>query len=90
MSIKKTPEHIKLDERHHVKEPLLEQLQGPGWDIIDLTDKQQKPSEILFYSNCTFDVLHQTFYRHPRDSIIRRQQESPTVRERPAERLSWP
>ena len=58
MSIKKAPEHIKLDERHHVKEPLLEQLQGPGWEIIDLTDKQQKPGDAFSSSNCTFDVLH--------------------------------
>jgi type I restriction enzyme R subunit len=35
----------KLDERNHVEKPLLDQLDGLGWDIIDLTDKKQKPSD---------------------------------------------
>ena len=42
MSTKETPGHIKLDERNHVEKPLLEQLHGLGWDIIDLTDEKQK------------------------------------------------
>ena len=42
---KKPPKHIKLDERNHVEKPLLEQLGGLGWDIIDLTDKNQKPGD---------------------------------------------
>ena len=41
----KTPKHIKLDERNHVELPLLEQLDGLGWDIIDLTDKKQLPAD---------------------------------------------
>ena len=41
----KTPKHIKLDERNHVEIPLLEQLEGLGWDIIDLTDKKQLPAD---------------------------------------------
>ncbi len=41
----KTPKHIKLDERNHVELPMLEQLNGLGWDIIDLTDKKQQPTE---------------------------------------------
>ena len=45
MSTKKTPKHIKLDERNHVEQPLLEQLHGLGWDIIDLTDENQKPGD---------------------------------------------
>ena len=45
MSTKKTPAHIKLDERNHVEKPLLDQLDGLGWEIIDLTDKQQKPGD---------------------------------------------
>ena len=45
MSIKKTPKHIKLDERNHVEKPLLEQLHGLGWEIIDLTDANQKPGD---------------------------------------------
>ena len=40
MSTDKTPRHIKLDERTHVEKPLLEQLAGLGWEIIDLDNKQ--------------------------------------------------
>jgi type I restriction enzyme R subunit len=36
----KTPPHIKLDERNHVEIPLLDQLDGLDWDIIDLDNKQ--------------------------------------------------
>ena len=39
MSTKK-PKHTKLDERNHVEKPLLEQLDGLGWEIIDLDNKQ--------------------------------------------------
>ena len=35
-----TPPHIKLDERNHVEKPLLDQLDGLGWEIIDLDNKQ--------------------------------------------------
>ena len=56
MSIKKTPKHIKLDERNHVEMPLLEQLHGLGWEIIDLTDKQQKPAD-TFRENFTEVVM---------------------------------
>ena len=38
--LSETPKHIKLDERNHVEKPLLDQLAGLGWEIIDLTDKQ--------------------------------------------------
>ncbi|MDM4015660.1 hypothetical protein [Roseiconus lacunae] len=41
----RTPKHIKLDERHHVELPLLKQLDGLGWDVIDLTDKKQTPAD---------------------------------------------
>jgi type I restriction enzyme R subunit len=34
------PAHIKLDERNHVEKPLLDQLDGLGWEIIDLDSKQ--------------------------------------------------
>ena len=44
-----TPKHIKLDERNHVEKPLLDQLDkakgGLGWDVIDLTDNKQQPSD---------------------------------------------
>jgi type I restriction enzyme, R subunit len=39
----RTPKHIKLDERNHVEIPLLEQLKGLGWEVIDVTDLQQAP-----------------------------------------------
>ncbi len=45
MSTKKTPKHIKLDERNHVEKPLLDQLRGLGWEIIDLTEKKQTPAD---------------------------------------------
>ncbi len=34
---------LRMDERNHVEKPLLEQLHGLGWEIIDLTDEKQKP-----------------------------------------------
>ena len=39
------PQHIKLDEREHVEKPLLDQLAGLGWEVIDLTDMKQTPAE---------------------------------------------
>ena len=36
MSRNKSLTHIKLDERNHVEKPLLDQLKGLGWEIIDL------------------------------------------------------
>ena len=35
------PQHIKLDERNHVEKPLLDQLSGLDWEVIDLTGKKQ-------------------------------------------------
>jgi len=35
----------KLDERNHVEKPLLDQLAGLGWEIIDLTDTKQQPGD---------------------------------------------
>lgn len=43
MTTKQTPQHIKLDERHHVEQPFLQQLAGLGWQILDLTDTKQTP-----------------------------------------------
>jgi len=40
MSIDKTSQHIRLDERNHVEKPLLDQLNGLDWEIIDLDNKQ--------------------------------------------------
>ena len=44
MTRDKTPPHIKLDERNHVEKPLLDQLAGLKWEIIEL-DSKQRPSE---------------------------------------------
>ncbi len=48
--------HLKLDERNHVEKPLLDQLDGLGWDIIDLTDKKQTPAD-TFRENFTEVVM---------------------------------
>jgi hypothetical protein len=32
--------HLRIDERNHVEKPLLKQLAGLDWDIIDLDGKQ--------------------------------------------------
>lgn len=45
MSTKEIPKHIKLDERNHVEKPLLEQLAGLDWEVIDLTDEKQDPKD---------------------------------------------
>ena len=42
--IYKTPPHIKIDEKHHVEEPFLEELDKLGWDIIRLS-QTQKPKD---------------------------------------------
>jgi len=39
--ISRTPSHIKLNERNHVEKPLLTQLAGLGWEVLDLENKQQ-------------------------------------------------
>jgi len=40
MTSHETSRHIKLDERNHVEKPLLYQLAGLDWEIIDLDNKQ--------------------------------------------------
>ena len=47
---------LRMDERNHVEKPLLEQLHGLGWEIIDLTDAQQKPGD-TFRENFTEVVM---------------------------------
>jgi type I restriction enzyme, R subunit len=41
MPSKQTSQAIKLDERNHVEKPLLDQLAGLGWEVLDLEMKQQ-------------------------------------------------
>ena len=38
---------LRMDERNHVEKPLLEQLRGPDWEIIDLKQKPDAPREWL-------------------------------------------
>src|SRR5882672_3705141 len=45
MSVVQIPKHIRIDERNHVEKPLLEQLSGLRWDVIDLTDRNQTPGD---------------------------------------------
>lgn len=44
MSNKDTAQQIRLDERNHVEKPLLDQLAGLEWEILDL-DGKQHPSD---------------------------------------------
>lgn len=44
MSTKDTLTQIRLDEIQHVEKPLLDQLAGLGWEIIDL-DAKQHPAD---------------------------------------------
>lgn len=46
MSDRETSPQIRLDERHHVEQPLLDQLAGLGWEVIDL-DQTQTPGQSL-------------------------------------------
>jgi len=41
MSVDQTPKHIRIDERIHVEKPLLDQLAGLGWEIIDFSESRQ-------------------------------------------------
>ena len=40
-----TAKQLRLDERNHVEKPLLDQLAGLGWRVIDLTDIKQTPAD---------------------------------------------
>ncbi|MDE0282894.1 MAG: HsdR family type I site-specific deoxyribonuclease [Gammaproteobacteria bacterium] len=42
--MEETPKQVRLDERNHVEKPMLDQLAGLGWEIIDLTDIKQIPA----------------------------------------------
>ena len=39
-----TVQPLRIDERNHVEKPLLDQLAGLGWDIVDL-DNKQRPAD---------------------------------------------
>jgi len=36
-----------IGEKHHFEKSLLRQLEGAGWEIIDLTDMRQATADIL-------------------------------------------
>lgn len=55
LSADKVATEIKLDERNHVEKPLLDQLSGLGWQVIDL-DSKQTPSD-TFRENFTEVVM---------------------------------
>ena len=40
-----TAKQLRLDERNHVEKPLLDQLEGLGWEVIELTDMKQTPAD---------------------------------------------
>ena len=40
-----TTRQLRLDERNHVEVPLLDQLTGLGWEVMDLTDAKQTPAD---------------------------------------------
>jgi len=44
MTRENTPAHIRIDERQHVEKPLLDQLAGLGWEVLDL-DAKQRPTD---------------------------------------------
>ncbi len=55
MNTDRTFQYIKLDERNHVEKPLLDQLAGLEWEVIDL-DSKQHPAD-TFRANFTEVVL---------------------------------
>lgn len=59
----KADKHHKLDERNHVELPLLEQLEGLGWEVLDLTlKKHQEPGDSFresFTETALLPVLRQ-------------------------------
>lgn len=66
MSMDKTPKHIRIDERNHVEKPLLDQLAGLNWEIIDLTKdvlkRDQRPADShreSFTEVVMLSVLHE-------------------------------
>lgn len=44
MKTDKTPQPIKMDERNSVEKPMLDQLYGLGWEVLDL-DRTQTPQD---------------------------------------------
>ncbi|MCF8090119.1 MAG: hypothetical protein K9L23_18915 [Desulfotignum sp.] len=58
----KPSEKYRLDERNHVEKPLLDQLSGLGWEIIDLNEEKQTSGH-TFRDNLT--AFPRTFRFNP-------------------------
>jgi type I restriction enzyme R subunit len=58
MSAKDSPAQIRLDERQHVEKPLLDQLAGLGWEIIDLKQHPGDSYRSNFAEVVMLPVLH--------------------------------
>ncbi len=43
-TLDKIPSHLKIDEKHHVEEPFLQQLEEPGWTVKRL-EQTQTPAD---------------------------------------------
>ena len=49
-----TAQPLRIDERNHVEKPLLAQLAGLGWEIVDL-DRKQRPADSFRVINPRLD-----------------------------------
>ena len=62
-STDKTPEDIKLDERHHVEKTLLDQLAGLHWEVIDLDTQNRHPMDVNPRRSTVNTVIAMSFMR---------------------------
>ncbi len=67
MITKSTLARFKLDERHHVELPFLQQLEGLGWAILDLTE------EVLGRKQTPGDTGRAHFTEVVMPKVVRRQ-----------------
>ncbi len=87
MNTNKTPPHIKLDEKNHVEEPFLAQLEGLGWEVIRLEQKQspqdsyrENLAEVVLLPNCE-SRLKGSIHGWKRIMLMRWSSGSPLFRE---------
>ena len=55
-----TAQLLRIDERNHVEKPLLDQLAGLGWEIVDLDNRQ-----------CPLDSHREKFTKVALPSVLR-------------------
>lgn len=67
MASDNTPKSIRLDERNHVELPLLEQLDGLDWNILDLTES------VLGHKQTPADTGRESFTEVIMPAVLRRQ-----------------